>query len=68
MMVEINDVQIRKVRVLGDRARKEADRQGLEENDLVIVETIIDPFPKYKITKIEGSPIEFLQKKYLNLN
>jgi hypothetical protein len=28
------DIRIRKVKVLQDRARKEADRMGLDDNDL----------------------------------
>jgi len=57
-------IQVRKVSVLGDRLRKQADEMGLEENDLVIVRTTIKPgtLPKYDLEKIEGSPIQYLQK------
>jgi len=57
------DVRFRRVSVLGDRALAEAKRQGLDDNDIVIVKTIITkehPLPVYKITKVEGSPTEFL--------
>ncbi|MBI5000186.1 MAG: hypothetical protein HZB92_01470 [Euryarchaeota archaeon] len=60
-----DDVRIRKVKVLGDRARAQALQQGLGDNDLVLVRTVIGSLPEYKITKIEGSPIQFLQDKYL---
>ena len=59
-----DDIQIRKVKMLGDRARAEAQRQGLDENDLVVVKTKIQKgsLPRYEIEKIEGSPIEYIQK------
>ncbi len=60
-------IKIRKVRALGDRAREEAKRQELDENDLVIVKTVISSLPKYEIQKIEGSPTQFLQKNFLNI-
>jgi len=61
------DIRIRKVKVLGHRAKEEADKQGLSENDLVIVRTVIGrPLPIYKLTKIEGSPTQFLRDKLLN--
>ena len=62
------DICIRKVKVLGFRARAECDRQGLDDNDLVEVETIIKAgtIPQYVINKIEGSPMDWLDKKYLN--
>lgn len=55
-------IQIRKVKVLGGRARAKADEMGLEEEDLVIVRMTLTPFPVYDLEKIEGSPIEYLQK------
>lgn len=51
---------IRKVKVLQGSARDAAVRQGLGENDLVIVERSIHSLPEYKLTKIEGDPIKFL--------
>lgn len=61
-MVE-KDVRIKKVKMLNDRAREEANKQGLDENDLVIIRTTIAIPPKYEIEKIEGSPIMYLQNK-----
>ena len=60
-----NDIRIRTVKVLGNRAKAEAIKQGCNEDDLVIVETIIEPhrLPKYKITRIEGSPTQFLHDR-----
>ncbi|MCJ7817168.1 MAG: hypothetical protein MUP55_04895 [Candidatus Aenigmarchaeota archaeon] len=62
-----DDIRIRKVRVLGDRAKAEALKQGCEENDLVIVKTIIEGghLPRYEIEKIEGSPMQFLYDRIL---
>ena len=57
------DVRIRKVRMLSDRARENADQMKLKENDLVIVRTHINSLPTYEIEKIEGSPITYLQQK-----
>jgi len=54
---------VRKVSVLRGRARKRADEMDLDENDLVIVRTEIDGgLPEYRLEKIEGNPIEYLQK------
>ena len=61
MDTSTEDIRIRKVRVLGDRAKAVALEQGLGENDLVIVKTIINSLPQYEITKIEGSPMQYLQ-------
>ena len=66
MNTQVDDIRIRKVKVLGNRAKEEADKQGLSENDLVIVRTVIGSLPTYKLTKIEGSPTEFLRDKILN--
>ena len=59
-----DQIIVRKVRVLGERVRKLADNMSLDENDLVLVETFITPFPVYRLTKIEGSPVDFIQKKF----
>ena len=57
------DICIRKVRILGGRARKKAEQMNLDENDLVIVRTIIDGgLPEYDLEKVEGNPIEYLQR------
>ncbi|MBU4255815.1 MAG: hypothetical protein KKB04_01000 [Candidatus Thermoplasmatota archaeon] len=63
MITNGDDVRIRKVKVLGDRARERADQMGLEENDLVILRTHISSLPTYELEKIEGSPIMYLQQK-----
>lgn len=65
MNTQVDDIRIRKVKVLGHRAKEEADKQGLSENDLVIVRTVIGSLPTYKLTKIEGSPTQFLRDKIL---
>ncbi len=59
------DVRIKKVKMLNDRAREEANKQGLDENDLVIIRTTISSgsLPEYKIEKIIGSPSMYLQNK-----
>ena len=59
------DVRIKKVKMLDDRARATAFKQGFNENDLVIVRTIIKKgsLPKYELEKIEGSPSMYLQNK-----
>jgi len=60
----MSDVCIRKVKVLGDRARKTAMDMGLKDEDLVIVTTDMKTgFPVYRLEKIEGSPSEYIQKK-----
>jgi len=59
------DVRIRKVKILGGRLREQADKMGLQPNDLVIVKTEIKKgqLPIYSLEKIEGSPIDYLQKR-----
>ncbi|MEM3622788.1 MAG: hypothetical protein QXR76_03340 [Candidatus Bathyarchaeia archaeon] len=52
-------VRIRKVCALHGKAEEQAKKQGLNPNDLVIVETIFvkgSP-PQYHIKKIVGDPI-----------
>ncbi|ATZ61304.2 MAG: hypothetical protein BME93_04230 [Methanosarcinales archaeon Met12] len=63
MTTKYDDIRIRKVRVLGDKLKEEAHQIGLSGDDLVIVRTYINSLPTYKIEKIEGSPIEYLQRK-----
>lgn len=60
-----DDIRIRKVKMLDDRAREKANQKGLNENDLVIVRTVVNSLPTYEIEKIDGSPIKYLQKKIL---
>jgi len=62
-----DDIVIRKVKVLGDRARKRAEEMGLVDEDLVLVTTNFErgELPEFIIEKIEGSPIEFLQRVVL---
>lgn len=64
----LDDIRIRKVKALGDRAKEEADKQGFSENDLVVVRTVFNSgsLPKYKLTKIKGSPTQFIRDKILN--
>lgn len=65
MAAQGDEISIRKVKILDDRARAIADDMGLEENDLVILTTHIDSLPEYGLEKIEGSPIKYLQNKYI---
>lgn len=65
MAMQGDEISIRKVKILDDRARAIADDIGLEENDLVILTTHIGSLPEYELEKIEGSPIKYLQNKYL---
>ena len=54
---------IRKVKVLRGRARDEADKMGLEPDDLVIITTSLHPLPEYHIEKVEGDPVSFLLRQ-----
>lgn len=54
------DVRFRKVKALQGRARDEALKQHLSENDLVVVRTTIGSLPEYEIEKVSGDPIQFL--------
>lgn len=66
-MAKYDDIRIIKVKTLGDRARETADRMGFKEDDLVIVRTRFSPssiLPTYDLEKIEGGPIEYLQRKF----
>jgi len=55
--------RIRMVKVLRGRARDEADRMGLEPDDLVIVTASLHPLPEYHVEKVEGDPVSFLLKQ-----
>ncbi len=57
------EYSIRKVKVLQGRAKDEADRQGLDPDDLVIVTTSVNSLPEYHIEKIEGDPVSYLLKQ-----
>lgn len=55
------DIIIKRVKVLQDRARIEAEKQNLAPDDLVIVTTIsINSFPEFYIEKIIGDPVLYL--------
>ncbi len=62
----MNDIVIRKVSVLRGRAKDEAERQGLDPDDLVIVTTSVHPLPEYHLEKIEGSPVSYLLSQIQN--
>lgn len=61
----MSEMHIRKVKALDDRAKRKAEKMGLDKDDLVLVETIIQEMrpPKYELTEIEGSPTEYLKSK-----
>jgi len=61
----MSDISIRKVKVLQGRAKAEAEKQGLNSEDLVIVKTSVKPgsLPEYHIEKIEGDPVSYLLKR-----
>jgi len=54
---------IRKVKVLQGRAKEEADKMGLDQEDMVILTTTVNSLPQYSIEKIEGNPVEYLLKR-----
>ena len=60
----MKDYKIRKVKVLDNELLELAKKRGYNDDDLVIVETVI----KHNIIKIEGSPSRFLVKRILNSN
>lgn len=55
--LKYDDIRIRKVKVLSGSLLEIAYNKGLKDNDLVIVRTSLE--------KIEGSPIEYLQRTML---
>ena len=57
------DMRIRKVKVLQGRAMDEAQKMGLQPDDLVILTTSVNSLPEYHIEKIEGNPISYLLKR-----
>ena len=57
------DLSIRRVKVLGGRAREQARDEGYDEDDIVLVKETIASLPKYEFIKVEGSPTEFLKKQ-----
>jgi ribosomal protein L22 len=61
----MSDISIRKVKVLQGRAKAEAEKQGLNPEDLVIVKTSVNSgsLPNYYIEKIEGDPVSYLLKR-----
>lgn len=65
----VDDIRIRKVRILKGRAKEEAEKNGLKPDDLVIVTTKYssDSLPEYHIEKIVGDPISYLFKRVKEL-
>jgi hypothetical protein len=61
----MSDIRIRAVKVLQGRAKAEAEKQGLNPEDLVIVKTSVSSgsLPTYDIEKIEGDPVSYLLKR-----
>jgi hypothetical protein len=60
----MSDIRIRAVKVLQGRAKAEAEKQGLNPEDLVIVKTTVNSgLPTYDIEKIEGDPVSYLLKR-----
>ena len=60
----MSDIRFRKVKVLQGRAKEEAEKQGLNPDDLVIIRTsIVNSFPEYSIEKVEEDPVSFLLKR-----
>ena len=55
-MNQLNDPKIKKVNTLAGRAREEAKKMGLSDNDLVIVRTQINSLPSFSLEKITGNP------------
>ena len=64
-MADPDEIQVRKVKMLNDRAEEEAINQGLKDDDLVILKTTYGSLPTYRVQKIEGSPIKYLQKELI---
>ncbi len=62
----MNNTVIRKVSVLRGRAKDEAEKQGLDPDDLVIVTTSLHPLPEYHIEKVIGGPVSFLLDELKN--
>jgi hypothetical protein len=54
---------IRAVKVLGKGLKDQAKKQGFKANDIVLVER--SEYGKYKLTKIEGSIVEWQRKNGL---
>ncbi|MFA5307047.1 MAG: hypothetical protein WC365_06380 [Candidatus Babeliales bacterium] len=55
------DIVIRKVKVLRGRAKDEAVKQALKDDDLVIVSTSYDNgLPEYQLEKIVGDTVSYL--------
>ena len=53
---------VRAVKVLDPELKKQAKSQGYKENDIVFVQTAKCGYkPFYKLTKINGSIVEFLK-------
>lgn len=59
------DIKIRKVKVLQNRIRAQADSVRLNQEYLVIIKTATEPHqpPVYELEKIGEDPVSFLLKK-----
>ena len=68
MAMDIPDMKIRTVRVLGGRCKDIAREMGLSDDDMVIVHTtyLTGGLPIYELEKIIGSPTQYIQDKYLD--
>jgi hypothetical protein len=61
------DMRIKRVGILGGRLKQQALDAGFKENDIVLVTTKLDTgFPVFDLEKVEGSPVEWLQNRFLN--
>lgn len=57
------DIRIKRVKALGGQVRAIAEKNGLKENDVVLIKsTEHHSVPEYTVEKIEGDPIDFLFK------
>jgi len=64
-MINMKMPQIRKVKNLGGRAKKQAIAKGLNEEDIVILSLDTKHPLQYKIKKIEGGILKYLEDNYL---
>lgn len=59
-----SDVRIRKVRILKGKAREEATKLGLGDDDLVILRASeYHSPPDFTVEKITGDPVSYLMRK-----
>jgi hypothetical protein len=64
-MEKYSDVRLRKVAILGGRAREAAINAGAKDDDLVILKTLYSKgiSPVYEVEIIQGDPVSFLMRK-----